>query len=262
MFKDKQVTIIGAGHVGTVLGRLLMRKGWKLRQVFSRQISHARQLSVELGGAFTDNIKTIDGEADLYLLCVTDDALPAVAAQLLSGNKLVVHTAGAFSKEILHTASTQYGVLWPMKMIRKTMQELGPVSVIIDGSSKDTIDRIREIAALITDQITIADDQQRLKMHMLAAVTSNFPNHLYHLAADYCAAESIDFSIFYPLILETARSLERAHPAQLQAGPAFRGDTLTLEKHEQLLQNYPQLLALYEAITQSLLDKNGHKSLK
>jgi hypothetical protein len=50
-------------------------------------------------------------------------------------NKLVIHTAGSVSKEILKTSSDKYGVLWPMKMIRKPMNTLEPVTIVVDGNT-------------------------------------------------------------------------------------------------------------------------------
>lgn len=247
-----QVTIIGSGNVATVLGRLLIQKGYTIKQLYSRNAIHAADLAKQLEAEAVTTLKLVDTKADLYLLAVTDDALPDVAAQLSLGDKLVVHTAGSVSKEVLNNASSNYGVLWPMKMIRRSMKTLEPVTVVVDGSSEPVICEIEKIAQLFSPLITRADDPTRIKMHMLAAITSNFTNHLYHLAADYCTAENIDFTFFYPLIEETAQRIQTTHPKQVQAGPAFRGDKQTLEKHKQLLAQYPQLEKLYKALSGSI----------
>ncbi|NCI47081.1 Rossmann-like and DUF2520 domain-containing protein [Sediminibacterium soli] len=254
-----QVTIIGSGNVATVFGRMLAAGGHTIRQVYSRTATHAHSLAGELQAQAVSAIGDIEREADIYILCVTDDALPGVAAQLSLGDRLLVHTAGSVSREVLAGASSHYGVIWPMKMIRRSMQELGPVSVIIDGNTAAVIDRIRDFAGNFSDSIAVADDGRREKMHMLASVTANFPNHLYQLAAEYCAGEGIDFSVFYPIIEETAKALRQLPPARLQAGPAFRGDRKTIGKHEALLRDYPQLDRLYREITRSLLLKNGYE---
>lgn len=253
-----QVTLIGSGNMATVLGRMLVRGGHIIRQVYSRQSAHAALLANELGGMAVADIAAVDAEADLYLVCVTDGAIPLVAAELQVGSRLLVHTAGAVGKDTLSSASTRYGVLWPMKMTRKTMQELGPVSVMIDGNTPGVIADISRVAALFSPTIVTADDATRAKMHMVASFTANFTNHLYHLAADYCAAEGIDFSLFYTNIEEAAKAVQLMHPSEAQAGPAFRGDFKTLEKHESLLEHYPGPRAVYELLTRSLLEKFGH----
>jgi predicted short-subunit dehydrogenase-like oxidoreductase (DUF2520 family) len=252
-----QVTIIGSGNIGTVMGRIFMQAGHTIKQVYSRNAAHAAELAIQLKANAISDLAGVDSGADIYLLAVTDDALPAVASELSLGDSLVIHTAGSVSKEVLKNVSKRYGVLWPVKMIRKSMTTLEPVSIVVDGNTAEAATEIENIARLFSPTITRAGDAERVKMHMLAAVTTNFPNHLYHLAADYCAAEKIDFSFFYPLIEETARQIKENHPKQVQAGPAFRGDRQTLQIHEQLLEVYPQLQAVYKALSGSISQSFG-----
>lgn len=247
-----QVTIIGSGNVATVLGRLLLQQGHVIAQVYSRKSAHGTELAKQLGAEPISELTMLNTHSDLYLLAVTDDAVAGVAAELLLEDKLVIHTAGSVSKEVLNKTSTNYGVLWPMKMIRKSMTTLQPVTIVIDGSSELVERQIELLAKSFSPLVTRADDAVRIKMHMLAAITSNFTNHLYHLSADYCAAENIDFGFFYPLIEETAERIQTDHPKALQAGPAMRKDTLTLQKHLQLLGNYPQLQKIYQSLSESI----------
>lgn len=258
-----QVSIIGAGNVATVLGRELcgvnrvdkvnkVYKVYKVAQVYARDAVSANQLAAELGAEAITDLSRMDDSADLYLVAVTDAALPEIAARLALKNRLVIHTAGSVPKTVLQHVSTRYGVLWPMKMIRKDMPALGPVTMVVDGSSEEVIRQVEELAAVFTDTIVRADDEMRLKMHLIAAFTSNFSNHLYHLAADFCAAEKIDFSLFYPIIEATVQNLLQQHPAQAQAGPAFRGDRQTEEKHLVLLEQYPQAKQLYQVLSDSI----------
>lgn len=255
-----QVTIIGSGNVAAVMGRLLVEKGHTVNEIYSRDATHATELAQQLNAKVVTALNMLDDHSDIYIIAVADDALAEVAAQIAFKNKLVIHTAGSVSKEILKTVSTNYGVLWPMKMIRKSMTTLDPVTIVVDGNSEPVTRRLEQLATEFSSTVTRADDEQRIKMHMLAAITSNFTNHLYHLAADYCAAENIELAFFYPLIEETAERIKHHHPKELQAGPAFRGDRLTLEKHVQLLAKYPQIREVYRAITESIGKSFGGKT--
>ncbi len=252
-----RVTIIGSGNIATVFGRILFENGHSILQVFSRNAVHADELAKQIGARSVSDLNMINTNADLYLLTVTDDALASVADKLLLKDKLVVHTAGSVSKEILKTVSSRYGVLWPMKMIRKSMTSLIPVTIVVDGSSEAVTVQIEQLARQFSPSVTRADDSLRIKMHMLAAITSNFTNHLYHLAADYCAREKIDFSFFYPLIEETAQRIQTIHPEMVQAGPAFRSDLQTLDKHRLLLEQYPQMQKLYLEMSASIQESFG-----
>lgn len=250
------ISIIGAGNVGTVLGRVLTGLGYTIRQVFSREYANAARLAEELGAEAVQDPELIDKRSDVYIIAVTDDAVADLAAKLVLDDQLVIHTAGSVSREVLSRTSSNYGVLWPMKMLRKPMTGPGAVTTVIDGSSPSVVSRIEKIAKQFSEHVLYAGDEQRLKMHAVAVMVSNFTNHMYHLAADYCEKEGIDFASFHTIIEESARQVQHAHPSEVQAGPAFRNDTGTMEKHRQLLTGYPALARLYDVLSDSIIEKH------
>jgi predicted short-subunit dehydrogenase-like oxidoreductase (DUF2520 family) len=252
------VVLIGAGNVGTVLGRSFKQAGHTIIAIWNRHPEKAQQLAQELGAVAVADIQALPQKADLFLLAVSDRSIQEVAHQLTIQEGVLVHAAGAVSKDVLQGITNHYGVLWPMKMIRTHMQNLGSSAVIIDGNSESALKLIQSIAESISQQVSKADDSKRLQMHMIAAVTSNFTNHLYHLAADYAQQKEIDFSLFYPLIEGVIDQIKEQHPEKVQAGPAFRGDLVTIEKHRSLLKEDAVLLKIYDEMTQSILHKFGH----
>lgn len=252
------VILIGAGNVGTVLGRTCKQAGHTIKAIWNRHPEKARLLADELGAVVIEQLDALPQEADLYLLSVSDRSIQELVQQLTIRRGVLVHAAGAVSKNILNGAAENYGVLWPMKMIRSNMHGLGPCAIMIDANNEQSLKVISELANSISDQVHEADDAKRLKMHLIAAITSNFTNHFYHLAADYSKEQSIDFSWFYPLIEGGINQIKTHHPQNVQAGPAFRGDRVTIEKHRSLLADEPVLLKIYDEMTQSILHKFGH----
>jgi predicted short-subunit dehydrogenase-like oxidoreductase (DUF2520 family) len=248
-----QVILIGSGNVATVLGRIISKAGNEIIQIISRNKLSASLLADELKASSETEIEKINLNADLYIIAVKDDAVHQVAHSLKLKDKLVVHTAGSVSKKILQTTGSTFGVIWPMAMIRKTMVTLSNATIVIDGNTNEVISELKSFASSLSTTVMYADDDTRMKMHMIASVTSNFTNHLYHLAADYCAKENIDFSNFYSIIEETAKRIQTIHPQQAQAGPAFRGDFLTIEKHFKLLENYPEIEKIYSCLSESIM---------
>lgn len=248
-----QVILIGAGNVAALLGKLLVNNGHKILQVYSRTEAHAKQLAISLNAVPVNKLDQVHTMADLYILAVSDQALPEVVTGLILKDKLVIHTAGSVSKEVLKNTTSNYGVLWPIKMIRSTTVAISPATIVIDASTPMVEQKIKEIALLFSTSIVQANDLKRAKMHMMAVLTTNFSNHLYQLADEYCEKESIAFSDFYPLIEAAAQEIKNHHPRNLQAGPAFRSDRQTIEKHEQLLAAYPQMREVYRVITTSIM---------
>ncbi len=248
-----RVTLIGSGNMATYLGKQLFLNGHAIVQVFSRQILHAAQLAAILNAEPIDSLGLIHQEADCYIIAVNDAAIAEIAKTISFPQKLVLHTSGAVSKDILSNISNCYGVYWPLKMIRKNTEFSTDLTAVMDGNNKDTLEQIKQIFTPFSTMLINADDALRAKMHLLASFTANFSNHLYRLAADFCAAEQIPFSIFYPIIEATATAIQTQEPHLLQAGAAFRADASTMHQHLTLLQNHPSMQELYRAISNNIL---------
>ncbi|MCH5597158.1 DUF2520 domain-containing protein [Niabella ginsengisoli] len=87
-------------------------------------------------------------------------------------------------------------------------------------------------------------------------MVNNFSNHIFSLAENFCKKEGIDFAELLPLIDNTFYRLREAPPSTLQTGPAAREDMETINKHIALLNKHPQLLKLYEFLTESILGRS------
>lgn len=249
-----QLSIIGSGNMAFVLGKTWKEKGITINTVYSRNKITGKELAKILGAKFLEELPEIFIDTDAVCLAVPDSALATIAEQFIyQPNTLFFHLGGAMPKQLLENCGNQYGVLWPMKMIRKAMQTLQPVSVFIDANNEMAFNSLRILANALSDKVSIADDEQRSKMHMVAAMVSNFTNHLLHLAADYCEKEKIDFAVFYPIIQQMATAIETQHPSVTQSGPAFRRDMATIKKHQLLLKSNPDLLKVYNTITESII---------
>lgn len=250
-----RLLIIGAGNVATVFGRLLKTSGHEIVQVVSRSIENAKILGEELGCPATAGFTEIDKTADVYLAAMSDAALNEIRESIEIDDKIIVHTAGAVSKDILKPVSPNYGVVYPLQSLNKERLETGlKIPLLIDGSNDYSKTVINELAYSISTLVKQASDQERLKLHVAAVVSNNFTNHLYKLAFDYCEAENLDFQILLPLIEETALRLRRYSPAAMQTGPAKRKDITTLDKHLKILNKHPALKLVYLRMSDSIMN--------
>lgn len=256
-----QVVIIGSGNLATVLAKSLKQQQHVIRQVYSRHMAHAQALAEIVDSTAIDDLSAIIKNADMYFIAVADEAIENVAQQLRLNDKPVFHTAGTVPKHLLQLCSSSYGVFWPMKMLRKQMNDFGALSIFIDANNEKVEAIIRELAMQFTPNVVLANDEMRLKMHLVAALTSNFTNHLYDLSEQYCRQQGISFSLFYGLVEDTAKAIQTNPPASLQAGPAFRGNTSTLQKHRALLQDEVDLLKVYNTLTNSIQQKWANKTV-
>ena len=247
-----RIVIIGSGNAANVLGRKIIAAGHEVVQVAGRNEKACRALAALLNCPFTINWNFIDAHADLYIVTVTDTALENINIQLRLDKKLVVHTAGSVTREVLKNVSTNYGVLYPLQSLRKERSDLPEIPFLVDANTPDNITLIKDFAETLSNKVQVANDEQRKKIHLAAVLVNNFTNHLYALAEEFCVNERVDFKLLYPLIRETVERMEDFSPADLQTGPAVRGDDATIEMHLQLLKGYPQLMKLYEILTDSI----------
>ncbi len=248
-----QIVIIGSGNVATVIGRLLQKNGHTIMQVVSRNTAHAKSLANELHCDHADYTGTINKDAELYLVSVIDAALYELNNSINLGNKLVLHTAGSVPKDVLKDMSVNYGVLYPLQSLRKEIMYNNDIPFLIDGNTEEIKTLVEDFARTISSNIAKADDDERLKLHVAAVIVSNFTNHLYALAEEFCAKEKIDFKLLLPLIKETAARIETLSPATVQTGPAARKDVFTLDKHLRLLSDHPKLKYIYLKLTDSIM---------
>ena len=248
-----KIVIVGSGNAATILGKMIKRAGHHIVQVLSRNELHAKALADVLGSEYGNYVTTPYKNADIYLFALTDNALHHLYEHVELQNKLVVHTCGSVSKNVLTEISEKHGVLYPLQTLNKEAEELPEVPLLIDASSTQTISELKAFAETLSNDVTVVNDEERLKFHIAAVFVNNFTNHLYAMADDFCEQENIDFKKLLPLITETTERIKKYPPKEVQTGPALRQDIYTLGKHLKMLSADPDLKYIYLKLSESIL---------
>jgi len=247
-----RIIIIGSGNTATVLGKAIIAAGHQVLQVAGRNRQAVDSLAVELGADSTTDLKKIRQDGELYIIAVADDAIAMVTSQIQLGDKMVVHTAGSVSKDVLKNCSSRYGVLWPIQSLRKEMRTIPEIPFLVDANNEENAEKLALFALSLKGPCMIGDDEKRLRLHLAAVMVSNFTNHLYALAEEYCTKEKISFDLLHPLVAHVSERISGNTPKKLQTGPALRHDQQTIHKHLQLLEAHPALREFYELFTKSI----------
>lgn len=247
------VILLGSGNTATVLAKLMTHYQHRIVQVWSRSFSNAQTLAQETGAEAISSLSQITADADVCVLAVSDDAIAGIASQLRLKKKVLVHTAGSVSINVLKNASPNYGVLYPLQSLRKEATSLPVIPFLVDGNSDEVKVFLHDFAKQLSGNVALAGDEQRLHMHLAAVIVSNFTNHLYAVTEAYCRQHELEFNMLFPLIQNVADRLQEGSAFDLQTGPARRNDAATIEKHLNLLKNDEQLYRLYQTITNSIL---------
>ncbi len=249
-----KIVIIGSGNVATVLARLCQKNNHQVIQVMSRHTENAKILADELGCSYTNYDGITDMSGDIYIVAISDGVLFDLNKSFSLGNKLIVHTAGSVSKDVLQNISTNYGILYPFQSLRKEIQTIPEIPFIIDGNTNDTVTLIEDFAKTLSPLVKRLAEEDRFKLHVSGVFVNNFTNHLYAVAEDFCIKENLDFKLLFPLIQSTAQRIKEISPKDIQTGPAHRNDVFTLDKHLRLLSAHPKLKYLYLKLTDSIMN--------
>ncbi len=249
-----KVVIIGTGNVAGVLGKKINEAGHSIVEIVGRNKTAVSKLAKDFEAKPTFSINTITTLADIYIIAVTDYAIQQIADELRVNDKLVVHTAASKPMNILSECSDRYGVLYPLQTLKNGLETIPPIPVLIDGDDESTREILKDFCSSWAHSVAVANDQQRLKVHVSAVFLNNFTNHLFAITKKYCDDYKIDFELFQPLIQQTFATISEHNPIDVQTGPARRNDLETIEKHRSLLAENPSMLLLFNQITQSIIN--------
>lgn len=248
-----ELVIIGTGNAAAVLGRKFVRAGHHIAQVVGRNAKSASALAYEWHTVSTNYQGPVTRKADVYIVAVTDDAIDDIAAGLRLPGRIVAHTAASVPKEILKDISEHYGVFYPLQRLHADTAALPEAPVFVDASDSFTRTVLEKLARSIAgEKVTQASGDTLLKLQVASVLVSQFTNHLYALAEDFCIKQGIDFKQLEPLILETAASIGNMSPKKAQTGPAIQHDAEMIRKHLDLLKEMPELQDLYLQMTESI----------
>ncbi len=249
-----RICLIGAGNLATRLGITLSEKGHQIVQVWSRTIKSATELASKLGCEYTTDLTSIASQTDIYIIAVTDAAIPTILAKGSWGSTLVVHTAGSIPMDILAPWCLNYGVFYPFQTFTAEKKiDFDTIPVCLEASTPQNLEVLSELARSVSGDIKFLDSDQRQQIHLAAVFVCNFVNHFYAIGEELLREKGIGFEILKPLILETASKAILQSPGSSQTGPAVRDDKIIIDKHLTLLNTHPDLKNLYALISERII---------
>lgn len=244
-----KVVLLGFGNINSHLIKAFHKsKAVSVVQVFNRS-------SIVLDSTFshtpvTNKIEDIE-DADVYIIGISDDAIASFSESLQFENKLVVHTSGGVSMDLLANKNRR-GVFYPLQTFSKQKQvDFSNIPICIEAENPNDLKLLQSLGEIISETVEEIPSEKRAKLHLAAVFVNNFVNYLYIIGEDILSKENISFNLLKPLIKETAAKIEDLNPEAAQTGPAKRNDTKTIEKHLSLIENDSHK-EVYKMITEQL----------
>lgn len=256
----QNITCIGAGNVGTHLSKKFYQSGYNIVEVYSRSEEKAAAVAKNTTARAVTNLHHLTEDTDMYIIAVSDQAIESVLNQIPQSGKLIVHTSGSTPITIFQDKVTDYGVLYPLQTFSKERPlDFSTIPFFIEANSRENEQKLRQVIQSLSEYIYHVNSEQRLALHVAAVFACNFTNHMYALAKDVLAQQSIPQEVLGPLIQETADKVREMDPLQAQTGPAVRNDQITMEKHLSYLESDAFKKKLYNFVSQHIQNRHYSK---
>jgi predicted short-subunit dehydrogenase-like oxidoreductase (DUF2520 family) len=255
-----KVGFIGAGTVGTALAILLSSKGYQFVGASRRSRSSTRNQ-----GRAVSNLRLLDSNqevadtAELVFITTPDDSIAEVARQVhWRSGQSVVHCSGADSTDVLEPArkaGAMVGGFHPLQTfagIEQAVENI-PGSTFAIEAEESLLTILKEMAVALGGRSIELKSDDKVAYHAAAVFACNYLVTLVKLATDLWKTFSIppDEAIraLLPLISGTLHNIETIGIPQCLTGPIARGDTGTIKKHlEALQEKAPDLLSTYKEL--------------
>ncbi len=272
---------IGAGTVGTALAVRLSQKGYPVASVSSRSQASARSLACQAGAEVRDNQGVADSAA-LIFITTPDDAITSVVSSIKwHAGQNIVHCSGADSAGVLEPAKrlgARVGVFHPLQTFASVKQAIEnlPGSTFALESDEPLLGTLKEMAASLDGNWVELKAGDRVLYHAAAVIACNYLVTLVNLATDLWQTFNIPpqqaTQALLPLIRGTVHNISTVGIPGCLTGPIARGDTGTIRKHLNALQERaPAVLSTYRelglqtipiALAKGRIDKQKAEELK
>ena len=264
-----RVAIVGAGKVGTVLGRVLVEDGSRITAVISRSRASARTAASYLRcRVYADALTAIPPETDIAFIATPHDAVAAVAETLARLEGLEFSRMGACHASGMLTAA----VLAPLEERGCTVFSFHPLQTFprnfpvrrilprargiwygVDGSPAG-LRTARRLAKALSGRVIEIPPESRELYHAACVVASNHFTVMLSAVREMFGAATGDgrasLEPFKPILEATLLNVLATSPGAALSGPVARGGVGTVARHLEAVRGFcPDLLPYFTRMT-------------
>jgi predicted short-subunit dehydrogenase-like oxidoreductase (DUF2520 family) len=265
--RTTEISIIGAGRLGTTLAIALAHKGYSIRSLVSRTTRNALKAASRLDAGVqvlaAKNLHLLD-PADVFLITTPDDQIREVAAKLsrlkVARRVTALHTSGALSAEVLaplRHKGWSIGSIHPLISVSSVETPLRNAFWCVEGDTRARGQARRIVRDLEGKSFSIRAEDKAL-YHAAAVMSSGNVVALFDVALELliqCGlTRKTARNILLPLLASTISNLQTKDPVHALTGTFSRGDIETVKRHLKALKRNRAGLDLYRLL--------GKRSLK
>jgi predicted short-subunit dehydrogenase-like oxidoreductase (DUF2520 family) len=263
------ISIVGAGKVGTVLGRILVENGEKIVCIVSRT-----KKSAQSAGRFlhcrnvSDSLDAIPATTDLIYITTPHAAVEDVATNLSKFKHLdfkrlsVCHASGMLTARALEPLRKRGAAVFSFHPLQTFPRDFAPKDIAptargiyfaVDGTPQ-AIKQAKSFARKLEGRVMVIRPELRVFYHAACVVASNHLTGLLSVLESMFgrlgSGEKDFFAVFQPIIFSTLRNVKLTSPMAALSGPVARGGVETVADHFASIKAVaPQLLPYFGTLT-------------
>jgi len=259
------VSIVGAGRVGTALGVRLRQAGHRILAVSGRTATAERAARFLPGVPVTEPVEAARG-ADVVLITTPDDRIAEVCDRVASAwssaeGRFVAHASGATGLDALSSAAAVGATVLSIHPLQ-SFPNVELALARLDGSAIAVTARAHEGFALgerLARDIggrpfRLADEDKPL-YHAAAVFASNYLVAVLSVAEELFGRMGLEREQFLPLSRASLDNVAATGAALALTGPAVRGDAGTIERNLRALERVdPACVSPYRVLAAVALD--------
>jgi predicted short-subunit dehydrogenase-like oxidoreductase (DUF2520 family) len=257
------IGFVGAGVVGGALARRLAEAGYPVVAVASRSFGSAVALAAAVPGcAALGCLDDVAAKAEVVFITTPDDAIASVAASTAwRAGQAVVHCSGALSVDVLAPAAragVRVGSFHPLQTfasLDRALVSLTGTTFVLEGDDLPLLSTLQDMAEALGGRSVLLRSEDKVLYHAAAVLSSNYVVTLLQQAAELWEAfgrtKEEALTALLPLLRGTAANLESLGLPGALTGPVSRGDLITVAKHLEALESFPDIAAVYRTLAEA-----------
>ena len=264
----KTMNIIGAGRVGTTLGRCFTHpQTVRIQGVLSRSLETAQTACHFMGAGLACTSLAELPQADIYLVTTPDDAIARVAEALsshLSAPAILLHCSGNLQSEVLRISThCTVASIHPIRSFANTALASAHYAGTLHAVEGDAaaLDILKPLFEKIGGQCFEIQANEKGHYHAGLVIANNYLTTLHYHATQLLMraglTEAQAKSINTDMMQQALQNIAALPHAAALTGPLKRGDLNTVQKHLSVLKTTGSE-KLYLALAQATLPLTQH----
>lgn len=268
----EQIGFIGAGKVGTSLGKYLKLRGLNVSGYYDKLDELSLYSSKETASEQFVELSQMVEASDVLFVTANDDAIPAVWEKLRClpiAGKYVFHCSGALASDVFagsEKLGSHVGSMHPVCAVKdnNSADAFFGKFFVLEGDEKG-LEMLKMLMDKTENRYCVVGRTKKAKYHAAAVASSNLVCALAQMGEDWLTDCGFDsetaHEILIPLMKGNVDNLASKGCVEALTGPVERGDAGTVKKHLDVLEGIDR--EIYRLLSLRLIDiaqtKNPNK---